>query len=159
MWLTTRMFGSKNHPNEFSCFWDLQLAPRSLICSKESHTDWVKLRKSWNQNDDIWYVAIVYRWSMELQTHRIHGTSIFTYIYHPNQPNVGNIPYTDAMGKQHIAKQQLVIHTFEIRRLAFSKMAYECDNHNPRCQGSHNFWHFEKNMGGPKTNTHNRMRS
>ena len=49
-----------------------------------------------------------------------------------------------------LQKQQLFIHTFEIRRLAFSKMAYECDNHNPRCQGSHNFWHFEQKHGGSK---------
>ena len=25
-----------------------------------------------------------------LKTHTLHGTDIFTYIYHKNQPNVGN---------------------------------------------------------------------
>ena len=29
-------------------------------------------------------------------THRIHGTGIYTYIYHKNQPNVGK--YTGPMG-------------------------------------------------------------
>ena len=37
--------------------------------------------------------------SYDLKAHRIHGTGIFTYIYHKNQPNVGiNIPYMDHMG-------------------------------------------------------------
>ena len=35
-----------------------------------------------------------------LLSHRIHGTSIFTYIYHKNQSNVGIyvVPYVDPMG-------------------------------------------------------------
>jgi len=33
------------------------------------------------------------------QSHRIHGTGIFTYIYHKNHPNVGIYrPYVDPMG-------------------------------------------------------------
>ena len=30
-----------------------------------------------------------------MMTHRIHGTGIFTHIYHKNQPNVGK--YTSPM--------------------------------------------------------------
>ena len=32
------------------------------------------------------------------RAHRIHGTGIFTYIYHENQPNVDKDKYMDPMG-------------------------------------------------------------
>ena len=36
---------------------------------------------------------------LHTQTHRIHGTGIFTYIYHKNQPNVGKYTIHGSYGK------------------------------------------------------------
>ena len=64
----------------------LPLLPRMLWWGLESHQKEAKLR----------CCCVIFNLNV---THRIHGTGIFTYIYHKNQPNVGkSIPYFDCMG-------------------------------------------------------------
>ena len=48
------------------------------------------------QNSHFWGGFRILRVLWFIHTHRIHGTGIFTYIYHKNQPNVGiyiPVPY------------------------------------------------------------------
>ena len=41
-------------------------------------------------------------------THRIHGTGIFSNIYHTNQPNVGKYTTHGSYGKDKYEKMQMI---------------------------------------------------
>ena len=55
-------------------------------------------------------------WFLEA-THRIHGTGIFTYIYHRNHPNVGR--YT-IHGSYGLEKAFQMVHMLTLKGIPFS---------------------------------------
>ena len=90
-------------------FWEAReaLAPRSFALNQSSV---VELRSSPFRLDDLI--------SRRFMTHRIHGTGIFTYVYHKNQPNVGKYTiYIDPMGEDLKTKELISKTTTEIKAM------------------------------------------
>ena len=62
--------------------------------------------------------------------HRIHGTGIFTYIYHKNQPNAGTyiyiyIPYMVPMGTSYMRDLGILVWVGSCAVLVFGRSSRE----------------------------------
>ena len=69
---------------------------------------------------DIFFCQVMIDWKGRFfNTHRIHGTGIFTYIYHKNQPNVGKYTIHGSYGIT--IKQSQMNKQFQLPCLAILK--------------------------------------
>ena len=67
---------------------------------------------NWEASSDIKYIHLLLVESIShISAHSIHGTGIFTYIYHKNQPNVGK--YT--MHRWYVVKINCLMFCFNTR--------------------------------------------
>ena len=83
------------------CFWLVHCAPflsTPFFAFKKKAVQWRGSSfPNGGVNDESWNSIKIIQWP-----YRIHGTCIFTHMYHKDQPFMVNIPYIDGMGVESL---------------------------------------------------------